>query len=80
MPIYEYICEDCGNKFDAIRSMKDVDAPIACKKCQGSNTRRALSVFFASSDGRSVTHSDSGCGSCSSGSCGGSCGGCGHHH
>ncbi|MEM5775513.1 MAG: zinc ribbon domain-containing protein [Anaerolineaceae bacterium] len=76
MPIYEYICEDCGAKFDALRSMKDSDAPITCKNCLGQHTRRALSVFFASSDGRSVTHSEGGCGNCS----GGSCGGCGHHH
>lgn len=75
MPIYEYVCDDCGQKFDALRPMKDSDAPINCKNCLGQNTHRALSVFFASSDGRSVTHSEGGCGNCS----GGSCGGCGHH-
>lgn len=76
MPIYEYICEDCGSKFDALRPMKDADSPIACKKCNGTRTRRSLSVFFASSDGRSVTHNDGGCGSCN----GGSCSSCGHQH
>lgn len=76
MPIYEYICEDCGKKFDALRAMKDSDAPIACKNCNGTHTRRAISVFFANSEGRSVTHSDGGCGGCS----GGSCGSCGHQH
>ncbi|HWQ03945.1 MAG TPA: zinc ribbon domain-containing protein [Longilinea sp.] len=76
MPIYEYICQDCGKKFDAIRSMKDSDAPISCKNCHGANTRRALSVFYASSEGRSVTHNDGGCGSCS----GGTCSSCGHQN
>lgn len=76
MPIYEYICDDCGKKFDALRSIKESDAPIACKYCFSPKTHRALSVFYASCDGRSVTHSEGGCGNCS----GGSCSGCGHHH
>lgn len=76
MPIYEYVCQDCDYKFDALRAMKDADAPILCKKCHGANTHRVLSAFFASSEGRSVTHEESGCGGCS----GGSCGSCGHCH
>jgi len=79
MPLYEYLCEDCGHRFDMMRSMKDSDAVAVCKNCQSEHTRRLLSVFFASSEGRSVTHQSSeGCGGCSGGSCG-SCGGsCGH--
>ena len=23
MPVYEYVCKDCGHKFDALRSMKE---------------------------------------------------------
>lgn len=69
MPIYEYLCNDCGVKFDAFRSMKEADEPIACKNCHGRNTKRALSVFFASSDGRSITSSQNGCPSCSGGNC-----------
>lgn len=75
MPLYEYVCKDCGHHFDALRSMKDADKTIACRSCHGENTKRALSVFYASSEGRSVTQSaGGGCGGCS----GGSCGSCGH--
>lgn len=74
MPLYEYVCKDCGDHFDALRSMKDADKEIQCRKCHGSNTARALSVFFASSEGRSVASSSGGCGGCSGGSCS-SCGG-----
>jgi len=74
MPIYEYVCKDCGVRFEALRAMKDADVPISCKKCYGSNTKRALSLFNATSGGQSVTAS-SGCGSCA----GGSCSSCGHH-
>lgn len=73
MPLYEYVCQDCGARFEALRSMNDADEVITCKKCLGTNTNRALSVFFASSDGRSIS-SSSACDSCA----GGSCSSCGH--
>jgi putative FmdB family regulatory protein len=74
MPIYEYVCKDCGARFDALRSMKDADASIACKTCQSQQTTRQLSVFFAQSGGRVVAGASSGCATCS----GGTCAGCGH--
>ncbi|NLG99120.1 MAG: zinc ribbon domain-containing protein [Chloroflexi bacterium] len=74
MPLYEYVCKDCGNHFDALRSMSDADKTIACRSCHSENTTRAMSVFFASSEGRSVA-SSGGCGGCS----GGSCASCGSH-
>lgn len=76
MPIYEYVCQDCGYEFDALRPMKEAEKPIDCKKCASQHTQKAISVFFAQSDGRSVkATSGGGCGNCS----GGSCGSCGHH-
>jgi putative FmdB family regulatory protein len=78
MPIYEYTCKDCGYHFDAIRSIKDADSQISCKKCQSQDTRRMISLFFSQSGGsvQSSGHSSTscGCGGCS----GGSCAGC-HH-
>ncbi len=69
MPIYEYVCKTCGHQFESLRSMKDADSPIECRKCQSSDTKRALSVCYAQSDGRSVTAGSGGCGGCSGGSC-----------
>jgi putative FmdB family regulatory protein len=69
MPLYEYICTDCRTKFDALRSIDNADAPIACQNCQGENTSRVLSLFFAHSDGRSVTQSVPACTSCSTHTC-----------
>lgn len=76
MPIYEYVCHDCGAQYEALRAIKDADMPIACKQCESRNTARGISVFFAKSGGRVVAGNSGGCGSCS----GGSCGGCGHNH
>ncbi|UCD98768.1 MAG: zinc ribbon domain-containing protein [Chloroflexota bacterium] len=69
MPLYEYVCLDCRAQFDALRSIKDADAPIACQNCQGENTSRMLSLFFAHSDGRSVTQSAPACSSCATHAC-----------
>lgn len=69
MPLYEYKCSDCRTQFDALRSISKADAPIACQDCQGENTSRMLSLFFAHSDGRTITQSASACTSCSTHAC-----------
>ena len=69
MPLYEYACIDCRTQFDALRSIRDADAPIACPGCLGQNTMRKLSLFFAHSDGRTITQSAPACTSCSSHAC-----------
>jgi len=68
MPLYEYVCQDCGTRFEAFRSMKDADEAIRCKNCLSLHTRRALSrVAARSADGSFST--GSGCSGCSGGSC-----------
>lgn len=79
MPLYEYICQDCCQRFELLRPMKDADAPAACLNCKSEHIVRQLALFNAhsagSSTGSSVIagNSGGGCGSCSGGSCG-SCG------
>ena len=74
MPVYEYLCADCHTKFDALRSMKDADAPIACEHCESEHTARTLSLVIALSGGKAIDGmSGGGC------ACGGQCG-CGHAH
>ncbi len=74
MAIYEYVCQDCQYKFEAIRLMKDADAPINCEHCQSTKTSRSISLFAAQSGGRVIAGGNGGCAECSSGSCS-SCGG-----
>jgi putative FmdB family regulatory protein len=71
MPIYEYTCEDCGFRFDTLRSMKDADLLIECSKCNSKKTRRMLSHCYSQSEGRSNASvvQNSTCGGCSGGSC-----------
>lgn len=69
MPIYEYVCLDCRARFDALRPMKDADAPITCARCGENHSSRTLSVFYAQSEGRSVTGTQASCSSCAGGHC-----------
>ncbi len=76
MPLYEYVCLDCGTRFDVLRAIKEADSPISCKKCESERTSRKLSLFNAQSSGRVVAGSNGGgCAGCG----GGSCASCGHH-
>jgi len=76
MPIYEYVCLDCGERFEAIRSMSEADTPIPCSGCMSDHTSRQLAVVFARGGGSSSSAPErytpsrsSGCGGCSGGSC-----------
>ena len=70
MPIYEYYCEDCQKKFEALRSMSKADDPIECEYCEGLHTTRKLSLFAAHSGGKAIAGAGgAACGTCAGGSC-----------
>ncbi len=69
MPIYEYVCLDCGERFEVLRSMKEADAPFPCQQCESHNISRQLSRFNAQSGGRVIASGSSGCAGCSGGTC-----------
>ncbi|NLE43735.1 MAG: zinc ribbon domain-containing protein [Chloroflexi bacterium] len=69
MPLYEYVCRDCGAGFEELRTMSQADTPIGCPKCSGMNARRKVSLFAAIGSNGPVAGSGTGCASCSSGSC-----------
>jgi putative FmdB family regulatory protein len=52
MPIYEYSCSGCGDKFELRRNFGEDDSDIKCPKCGKKNPKRILSAFSskASSD------------------------------
>ncbi|MFC1970627.1 FmdB family zinc ribbon protein [Chloroflexota bacterium] len=47
MPIYEYECKNCGERFELLRSIKDNDNDIRCPKCNKEFPKRLLSSFGA---------------------------------
>ena len=63
MPIFEYLCPNCGTKFEKIVSSGAV--VVACKNCGSPHVKKLLSVFAVSEGTRSTTPSEAGpCGAC----------------
>ncbi|MDI6868565.1 MAG: zinc ribbon domain-containing protein [Coprothermobacterota bacterium] len=69
MPIYEYRCLDCQNKFEVLH-LNQEEKEIICPNCGSKNIKRVMSTFACS--GLDNVPS-SGCSSCSGSSCS-SCG------
>lgn len=63
MPIFEYQCEACDEKFEEL--VPSSDSKVSCPKCHSRETRKLLSVFAASGSGSSSSPSCArpGCGS-----------------
>jgi len=53
MPIYEYECPSCGERFELRRGMNDSDSEIKCPRCEAENQHRVFSMFSATSSGSS---------------------------
>jgi len=53
MPIYEYKCQDCGNRFEKLlRRTSDADA-LECPSCGQKHLTQELSTFAAHANGSS---------------------------
>lgn len=66
MPIYEYQCLECGEKFEKlVRSMNSAPE-IKCPKCGGQEVKKVFSTFGIAASGSA---SEPICPTCSSGVC-----------
>ncbi|MGA2718263.1 MAG: FmdB family zinc ribbon protein [Candidatus Acidiferrales bacterium] len=70
MPIYEYVCDDCGQQYERI--VMNQSTKVTCPKCASAKNTLQLSVFAAPANG-SKSSSGSG-GPAPSGGCGPACG------
>ncbi len=69
MPIFEYLCKDCGKKFEAI--VYGSTRP-ECPSCHGKKLEQQLSVFaVAAGASKSTPAFDAAPSPCGTGCCGG---------
>ncbi len=59
MPIYSYVCKDCGNKFDLLVGVTAEREELKCKKCGSEKIDREISGFSVGKP--SSSGSDSSC-------------------
>ena len=45
MPVFEYKCQKCGEKFEVLRSFRDEETEGKCPKCVATDARRVFSLF-----------------------------------
>jgi len=73
MPIYEYRCESCAEKFEVLTRFAERDNAQVCPACESTKTRVLVSSFaFAGGSDASASDftSESSGGGCA---CGGAC-------
>ena len=69
MPIYEYQCIQCEEKFEVRQSIGEDGSKLNCPKCKVQNPKRLLSLFF--SPGSSTSElSEISCPTCNTSTCG----------
>jgi putative FmdB family regulatory protein len=49
MPIYEYVCKQCGNEFEEL--VFNDEEPVTCPKCGATDTEKLMSACSAKVDG-----------------------------
>jgi putative FmdB family regulatory protein len=68
MPIFEYLCDDCGTKFEKlVRNGASKD--VLCPSCGESHVTTQLSTFAAHARGSTREAAGEGLPSCASGMC-----------
>ncbi|MBN1180382.1 MAG: zinc ribbon domain-containing protein [Anaerolineae bacterium] len=62
MPIYEYRCEQCGERFEKLVRGFSGEAGLTCPRCGSDNVKKAVSLFGLGGGGGRASDSGSSCG------------------
>ena len=58
MPIYEYLCESCSEKFSLLQSINSSENNTKCPKCSSTHVKKIISSFaFGASSGSGTSSS-----------------------
>ena len=59
MPVYAFDCLKCGQEFTLRRKLAEMDDPAACPACGSGETKRKITVFYATNTGSSTAAASS---------------------
>jgi putative FmdB family regulatory protein len=45
MPIYEYVCQECGEKFEKLVRSSSGTVELVCPRCGSTHAEKTLSLF-----------------------------------
>jgi putative FmdB family regulatory protein len=78
MPLYEYRCRDCGDRFEVLQRLGEGAEGLSCPDCGAATLDKQFSSFATTSSSSSSAMAEAGCGAaeCGTGACcgGGACG------
>ena len=63
MPIYEYRCKDCEDRFEELTLSANDGKSVRCRKCASRKVERLLSAFAVHAGAPTAVQS-AGCGAC----------------
>lgn len=70
MPIYEYFCQNCQNRFEKLILSSEEEKNISCPKCKNKKVKRIFSVFGLSGNvSKPFISASSGCKTCTNKIC-----------
>jgi putative FmdB family regulatory protein len=64
MPIYEYICQECGEKYEKLIRSSATPIKLSCPTCGSDRGKKALSLLGAVGGGSSVSSKQAATPSC----------------
>lgn len=69
MPIYEFICEECGEEFEELMRSSEAFQNVVCPSCLGQQVIKKISAFAApAAGGKATSYWGSSPSSCNTGS------------
>ncbi len=69
MPIYEFICEECGEEFEELVRSAESHQDVLCPACFGQQVIKRISAFASpAAGGKATSYWGSSASSCNTGS------------
>ncbi|UCH59738.1 MAG: zinc ribbon domain-containing protein [Anaerolineales bacterium] len=68
MPIFEFVCEECGQFFEELVRSSSAIGEVICPSCQGEQVKKQVSIFASKLSSSSGHFNSSFASSCSTGS------------
>ncbi len=68
MPIFEFVCQDCGTPFEELVRSSNAVGEVSCPFCGSTQVTKQISVFASTVAGSARSFSDSSTATCNPGS------------
>ncbi|MCJ7535795.1 MAG: zinc ribbon domain-containing protein [Anaerolineales bacterium] len=68
MPIFEFVCQDCGTPFEELVRSANSVGEVSCPFCESSQVAKQISTFASRVNGTGSSYSSAPAASCNSGS------------